>query len=562
MSANAELLLLLGEHLVLTALPGALAIAVAMRRGLASVPLLLALGLAASGTAAMAAFWAFYATPTLGKAVSVAIAAGSLVAIAWIARRGLDRDVLRELVPPAALWALGSAFVLFFGFLHGGTGEPLLTATSRFSHTLPTDNEIPKFFADWFYFHGHHGTPPLFADWLASDRPPLQIGYALSQRPFGWDGAGLHYEVIGVVVQQLWIVGIWALLRAARVRPIVRSLAIFAAMVSDIAILHGFFVWPKLIAAAFLLAALAIVLGREWDGLRRSAAAAALFAALCALAMLSHGSSAFLLLPLLLFAALRGLPSWRWLGVAALVGVVLLAPWSAYQRYGDPPGDRLVKWQLGGSLAIDDRGALETIADGYGEAGFGGALQNKWENVRQIVGFGETRSAVDDAAGEFFSGHPGRAAAALRFPRFFALLPLLGIFLLAPIAMAVARARGRPEGAEWSFALATLGLCAGACVLWALLMFGGPDSTATIHVGSLAVPLLAVCGCVVGAYACWPRLAFGLVAVNAIAVLLLYAPSLSPPVGTSYSPLAGLLAAASLAGFGLVAFGRDPLRRR
>jgi hypothetical protein len=562
MSANAELLLLLAGHLLLTALPGTLAIVLAMRRGLASVPLLLGLGLAASGAAAMVSFWAFYASPTLGKAVSVAIVAISVVAIAWAARRGLDRDVLRELATPAALWAFGSAFVLFFGFFHGGTAEPLLTATSRFSHTLPTDNEIPKFFADWFYFHGHHGKPPLFADWLASDRPPLQIGYVLAQRPFGWDGSGLHYEAIGIVVQQLWIVGMWAVLLAARIRPLARGLAIVAAMVSDIAIVHGFFVWPKLIAAAFLLAALAIVLGREWDGLRRSAGAAALFAALGALAMLAHGSSAFFLLPLLLFAALRGLPSRRRLGVAALVGVALLAPWSAYQHYGDPPGNRLVKWQLGGSLAIDDRGALETIVDGYREAGLGGALQNKWENVRQIVGFGETRSAVDGAVDEFFSGNPGKAAAALRLPRFYALLPLLGVFLLAPVAMALARARGRPEGPEWRFALASLGLCVAACVAWALLMFGGPDSTTMIHVGSLAVPLLAICGCVAGAYACRPRLAIGLVAVNAIAVLLLYAPSLSPPVGTSYSPPAGLLAVAGLAGFCLVAFGRHPFHRR
>jgi hypothetical protein len=562
MSANAELLLLLFEHLVLTALPGALAIALAMRRGLTSVPLLLGVGLAATGFSAMVVFWVFYADPTLGKAASVAIATASVAAIAWTLRLGLDRAVLRRLVTPVALWTLGSAFTLFFGFLHGGTGEPLLTATTRFSHTLPTDNEIPKFFADWFYFHGHYGTPPLFADWLASDRPPLQIGYVLSQRPFGWDGAGLHYEVIGVLVQQLWIVGMWAVLLAARLRPFVRGLAIFAAMVSDVAILHGFFVWPKLIAAAFLLAALAIVLDRGWEGLRHSVGAATLFAALCALSLLSHGSSAFFLLPLLLFGARRGMPSWRWGGVAALVGILLLVPWFAYQRYGDPPGDRLVKWQLGGSLAIDDRGALQTIADGYGDSGLGGALQNKWENVRQIAGVGETKSAVDDAASDFFSGHPGKAAADLRLPRFFALLPFLGIFLLAPIAMAVARARGRPGGAEWSFAIASLGLCLLACFVWALLMFGGPDSTATIHVGSLAVPLLAVCGCVAGAYACAPRFAVAMVAVNAFAVLLLYTPSLSPPPGTAYSPLAGLLAALSLAGFALVSFGRKPFSRR
>lgn len=562
MSANAELFLLLGEQLVLTALPGALAIALAMRRGVAGVPILLGLGLAASGLGAMLVFWAFYADPTLGKVTSIALVVVPVGVLARARRWDLDRELLRRLLLPAGLWALASAFVLFYGFLHGGTGEPLLTATTRFSHTLPTDNEIPKFFADWFYFHGHRGTPPLFADWLASDRPPLQIGYALARRPFGWDGGGLHYQVLGVVVQQLWAVGIWAVLLAARLRPFVRGLAIFAAMVSDVAILHGFFVWPKLIAAAFLLAALAIVLDREWDASRRSLGVAALFAALCALAMLAHGSSVFLLLPLLGFAALRGMPSRRWIGIAALVALALLGSWSAYQRYGDPPGNRLLKWQLGGSPAIDDRGAVETIVDGYREAGFGGALQNKWENVRQIVGYDDTRTALDEAVDDVSSGHLGRAVAALRMPRFFALFPLLGIYLLAPIAMALARARGRPGGSEWRFALAALGLCAASTALWALLIFGGPESTATVHVGSLALPLLAICACVAGAYACSSRFAVALVAIDAAAVLVLYAPSLAPPAGTSYSPLAGLLAAASLTGFGLLAFGRNPLRRR
>ena len=553
MSANAELLFLLLEHLVLTALPAALASFVAMRRGLRSVPLLLAVALAASGAAAMLAFWAYYADPVLGQATAFLLALGSAQGIVLCRPDRLDRELLRRLAVPAALWALGSAFVVYLGFLHGGTDQPLLMATTRFSHQLPTDNEIPLFFADWYFDHGHSPTPPPFGDWLSSDRPPLQVGYVLAQRPFGWGDGGLHYQVLGVVVQQLWIVGMWAVLCAARLRPFARGLAIVAAMVSDVAILHGFFVWPKLIAAAFVLAALAMVLSADWPRLRRSPYAAALFAALCALALLAHGASAFGIVPLLAIAALRGLPSWRWLGVAAAVGLVLLAPWAAYQRYADPPGDRLVKWQLGGSLAIDDRGALETIADGYEEAGLDGTLANKWGNVTKIVGQRESEDAVREASDKLDEGHPGQALMALRLPRFFSLLPFLGILLLAPVAMLVARVRGRPDGPEWRFALTAFAFCALVCAFWSLLMFGEPDSSTLSHVGTLTLPLLAVCACVAGAYAVSSRLAIALTALNALVVLVLYVPALSTLPGTSYSPLAALLATASLAAFALVA---------
>lgn len=549
MEANLELIGLLALHLLLTALPAVAAALLASRLGLRSVPLLLGVALAASGATALLSFWLYYASPTIGETGSFFFAFASVGAIFWCWRQGIDKGALGELATPFALWVLASAFVLFLGFAHGGTGEPLTTASIRFSHQLPSDNDIPRFFADYFYLHGHQGTPPPFGDWLSSDRPPLQVGYVLAQRPFGWDQAGLHYEVLGVVVQQLWILGLWALLCAARLTPRTRGLVALAAIVSDLGIVHAFFVWPKLIAAAFLLAALALVLSEDWLQLRRRPWAGALFAALCALAFLAHGSSAFFIAPLLLAAIWRGLPSWSWIGVAIAVGIVLLAPWSAYQRYADPPGDRLIKWQLGGSLEIDDRGALETIADSYRDAGLGGVAGNKWGNLTQMVGAGDVDRAVGEATDQFGEGNPGRALIALRVARFYDVLPFLGLLLIGPLAMAVAWLRGRrPRDPDWTFAVFGIAFSAVGCLVWALLMFGGPDSKAVIHQGSLAVPLLALCACVAGACAVDRRLGLGLVAANVALVLLLYVPAVGPVPGTSYSIAAGFLAAAAFAG--------------
>jgi hypothetical protein len=544
---NLELLWILAEHLLLTGLPGAAAVLLATRRGVRSLPLLLAVALAASGSVAIFSFWLYYADPTLGQAGSFFFVFGSVFLVGWCWRQGVEREILRQLAVPVALWVLASAFVLFLGFLHGGAAEPLVTAANRFIR-LPADNEIPRFFADYFYLHGHSGTPPPFADWLSSDRPPLQIGYVLSQRPFGWDAPGLHYEVLALVVQQLWVLGLWALLCAARLTSRTRGLVALAAIVSDIGILHAFFVWPKLIAAAFLLAALAMVLSEDWVRLRGEPLAAALFAGLCGLAMLAHGSSVFLILPLLGLAALRGMPSLAWIGAAIAIALVLLAPWSAYQRYADPPGDRLVKWQIGGVVAIDDRGALETIADSYREAGFGGSAANKWRNVKAIAGVQETETALRDAVDEVAAGHFGRAVIALQKPRFFDLLPFLGLLLIGPVAMLAARLRGGRDGPDWRFAVSALSFCALACLAWVLLMFGNEPATTVIHQGSLAVPLLAVCACVAGACAVDRRLGLGLVLANVGLVLLLYVPALAPPPGSSYSVVAAVFTAASLAG--------------
>jgi hypothetical protein len=549
-----ELLVLLGIHLVLTALPGVAVALVVASRGEEREPVLLGVGLAGSGAAALVVFWSYYGTHELGQTMSYFLTFGAALLAGWALRsRRIDRALLRRLSVPILLWACGSGFLVYLGFLHGGQGEPLSMAATRFSHPLPGDNDLPRFFAEWFYAHGHHGTPPeLPGAWLASDRPPLQMGYALLERGFGWDAAGLQYQVMGVVLQQLWIVGLWALLVAGRAGRLTRALTMLVVLVSDLAIVNGFFVWPKLLPAAMLLAAAALVLTPSWDEIRRSLWGAALLAALLALSLLGHGASVFAVIPLAVSAVVRGVPSWRWLAVGAAVGILLMAPWSAYQKWGDPPGNRLTKWMVGGSMEIDNRGTLETIVDSYREVGFGGAVHAKAENFVAIGGGGPMAENLKVAVEEGAAGHLAGMVAAIRTVLFFNLLPSLGLLLAGLVAIGVRWRRGGRDPAEWSLALSCLAAFAIGAVAWALLMFGGSRASTVIHQGSLAIPLFGFCAAAVGLRATFPRLAVWVILANAALMLALYVPSLTPPPGTAYSPLAGVLAAGFLAGFCLV----------
>jgi hypothetical protein len=556
--SNGEILGGLVEHLLLTGVPGIAAALFAIRCGTRSLPVLIGIALAVSGTFATLSFWAYYADPSIGRVWGFLGLFGSLEVAGWSWWTGdLDRRVLRKLRTPLLLWLLGSVFIAFLGFLHGGTDQAVSMSATRFTGQLPTDNDIPRFFAEWFAAHGHHGRPPIYpGEWLMSDRPPLQVGYVLSQRAFGNSAGDLHYQLLGIVIQQLWIPAMWAVLWAARLRPSTRSLAMFAAMVSDVAIVHGFFVWPKLLAASFLLAATALVFAPEWARWRRDPRIGFLLGCLLALALLAHGSSVFGVVPLAAIAVFRGLPSWRWIGVAALAGAVLLGSWAAYQHYADPPGNRLLKWQLGGDVGSDDRGTLKAITDGYSEAGWTGTLENKADNFGEMVGtsrFGEVGDEVD----AFAAAEPETAIEKLRSLRFFSLLPLLGVFILAPFAMILGRTRARTEEADWDFALRCLAFVGIACLVWGLLLFGTVEARTTVHVGSLTVPLLGLCGCVAGLMAVRRRLAIAVVAINVVIVLVLYSPSLTAPPGTSYSAVAAILTALALAGIGLVLYREE-----
>jgi hypothetical protein len=549
---GAESLWIVALHLALTGLPGVAAALALARRGVASVPILLVAGLAASGIVGLLAFWLYYAGPTIGQTFSFFAAFGSALATGWLLwERRIDGTLLKRLAVPLGLWILGTYFLFFLGYLHGGQAEALGTTSTRFSGQLPTDNDIPFFFAEWFYRHGHALAVPEFpGGWLSSDRPPLQIGYVLAQRPFYGSHLELHYEAIGVAIQQLWIVGLWALLVAARLGRVTKALVMITVLTSDVAIVNGFYVWPKLLPAAMLLGAAALVLTPLWTGVRRSFWGAALFAALLGLAMMGHGGSVFAVIPLVVVAAWRGLPSWRWIGAAALVGILFVAPWSAYQKWGDPPGNRLTKWMLAGSMEIDSRGLRQTILDSYGEVGVGGALHDKGQNFVQMAGGGPAVDTLRATVTAASHGHVAEALTGLRSVWFFDLLPSLGLLLIVPILMALARARGRQRAADWSFALTSLAVVAIGAAAWGLLMFGNIPARTVLQAGTFALPILAFCACVAGLRATFPRFAIWFTLLSAALMLAVYVPALTPPPGTSYSPLAILVAALGLAGFG------------
>ena len=111
-----------------------------------------------SGVLALATFWAYYGSRTLGEVLSYIGPLGSAAAIGfslWGWRP--ERQLALAIATPLALWLLGCGFLVFLGFLHGGAESPIAYASTRFSGQLPSDNDIPHFFTEWFFAHGHVG---------------------------------------------------------------------------------------------------------------------------------------------------------------------------------------------------------------------------------------------------------------------------------------------------------------------------------------------------------------------------------------------------------------------
>lgn len=555
-------------YTLLIGVPGIAAGLFVAARGHTSALLTSAVGLAASAGTAIVTFWAYFALHDLGVLLSFAAPACGVAVIVWVVarRRALVASTWRAVCSPWCLWALGTVFLLALGFLFGGEAHPVATAAYRFSHRLPSDNYLPQYFAEGLFKARSFRAAPAYADWLSSDRPPLQVGYVVAARPYGWSTSGIQYQVVAVAVQQLWIVGAWALLASVVVRRQARALAMAALLVGDVAIVHGFYTWPKLIAVGFLLATAGIVLGDRWDAAALRAPWGALVGLLLGAAILCHGASWYAIIPLAVVAVIRRRPSWQFLGAVVAVVLVCQVPWMAYQHFADPPGDRLEKWMLAGQISVSNESLPRALIDAYTDTGLADIARYKRDNVDAVTGGGHGVGDLVRAVRLVFEGHPGEAVDVVRDVRFYSLLQNVGLLLLGMVVMLVAwLRRSSRAGPEWRMSLRLLAFVGGAIVFWIIVQYGNQYSLTTVHTASLAVPMLLAIGCVLGAASVSLRAAAVLVALNVVVDLLLYVPYLDSPYGTSFSPLLAVAGVAALGAFlaGALAFpgGASPSDR-
>jgi hypothetical protein len=468
---------------VLAVTPGIALLSVVARRRALPPATALGLLLAGSGGAAMAAFWAWFASPGLGRAFDVALGALSVAVIAAFGRRGdlraagLDQPLLLGLATGLAF--TGLTFVQGDGLAHNVLGA----VSDRYWRTA--DNAIPLKFALRVAAH-RPLSGYLVGHWRSSDRPPLQAGYALMQWRL-WGGAGRPeaYQLLSTGLSSSWLPALWLVLRSRGVSRQRTLLAVLATALTGFVLVSTVFVWPKLLAGTFALAALAIVASR--DPVERRGLGWVVAVTLAALSMLAHGGTAFALLAIVPFALRRrSRISARALAAAVVPAVACYLPWVLYQRLVDPPGDRLLNWQLAGVVAVDPRGFLPTIAARYRALSLHQLLANKAVNLESLVA-NPVLWRTDTPEHAWRAGFLGYA----RLAQLNDLLPAAGLLLLGTAALLGRRHRRALAP------LAPLGaFCGISLALWVVMLWGGDVATIN-HQGAYAVIVLFIALCAV-----------------------------------------------------------------
>ncbi|MES2693427.1 MAG: hypothetical protein V4773_08140 [Verrucomicrobiota bacterium] len=424
--------------------------------------------------AAYLAFWAFFAHVLLGKVFTYALLLGAIVVLIRIRKTPQAAESSRAFRDIARLGLVVSFFYLALLHLFPSSLDFYSLAANRFRHTLPSDNYLPYANTTRLMAGESMRDPPLGGSWLSSDRPPLQSGWQLLTLPVS---SALSLDPVvasgtsSIWFQLAWIPAVYGLLHALGLSA-VRSVGWIAALAfTGFFLQNSVFTWPKLSAAAFACGAFALWVFPRERTLRSMLAGAAL----AALAWLSHGGVAFsflALFPWILWRMARG--EWRpWLA-AGVVFFVLAAPWIAYQRFYEPPGNRLLKWHLAGQMDVDPRGLGQTLRENYAKLTWSEILANRRSNFEQQV-IGDWRSLFDVSFreivtrrnAEFF--HPARALA------WWAFALLLAPFAIWRIRSSDTLVRGHASLLLWTVV---------TVIVWCLLMF--LPASAYVHQGSYA----------------------------------------------------------------------------
>jgi hypothetical protein len=517
---------------VLVWIPGiAVASLVARKVPESLLPAVTACGSAAAG---WLLFWAWFANPGAGRIATYACAALSSIVLALRPRGTLRTPAIAAPLLLALLIAV--AYVALAGD-HGGLAGGADMIAHRY--WVSVDNKIPQFFADGLINH-HHGLKPLIGEWQSSDRPPLQTGMLMTAYPIApVDGRLLAALVLGVAANMLWVFGLWSVLRCLRFRAATASLIVIAVALAGPIYINSVYTWPKMLAGGLTLCALAAALDQDLGaGLR-----AVLGGAAVGLALLAHGSAlpAVMAIALLLVLPGRYRVRPRTLLLAGLVVVAVYSPWLGYQRFYNPPGDRLVKWHLAGDPAPTNKSSLHTILHAYKVAGLDGTMRNKLQNVRMLVGDPTT---WDRSTGAWNTGWTQTRIGRLRFYLLARLGPAPGLLLLGLLALARRRIRRRPWVPPLSFFVAV------STLIYILMEFGGSGLATTWLFTSPYAVLLALCALGVAAVAeLGTRWIWGLVLVQLVAFVGLwvvhvslqsaYAPSASDRLDVSLDVVAG-----------------------
>ncbi|MBS1986142.1 MAG: hypothetical protein JST16_18430 [Bdellovibrionales bacterium] len=411
------------------------------------------LGVSASfvtvGILSFGLFWIYVWQWQVGFALSVlAIGAGFWGFVGSVRnwRRSLPRV-------PLVFWALLGVTLFYLGFYRWQIG------TSRFS-APPADVVLSRNFAE--NLRSGRDFTWAGADWRSSDRPPLQTALYLLVSCFAQID---FYYSFCTLLQAFWVLAFFQLAEMFSLSGRQIQFVFSALLCSGFVLLSTVYTWPKMVGAAYFVSSLYLLWSvARWPQTR----SLTIFAAAgLSCALLCHGGLVFSV-PLLAVCFLSFFGGarkrfWRQGFLYGGVALLLYLPWIFFQKFINPPGDKLFRDHL--TLFSDDHttSLLRLVWRSHTEFGW----ESWWAHRKSNLA-------------AWFPDSWLWQAKHLREQEFFRLSLVLGFLNAGWIALL----RRQRRHLQTVF-LVGIGL---SLVMWVALL--QQDSSAVVHQGSFVTPFV------------------------------------------------------------------------
>jgi hypothetical protein len=208
------------------------------------------------------------------------------------------------------------------------------------------------------------------------------------------------------------------------------------------------------------------------------------------LALMAHPGSTFsLALFGILFVRL-----WRWftfrqVALGFVIVVAFYLPWIGYQKFVDPPGNRLLKIHLASVIPVDSRTTWEAIRDSYHSHPWSEIARFKWSNLTFLGGedFFDSYGLTDRKALHIDHAATERSRFAQRFYMWNA-VGLVNWGWLAGLFLLFKRPR---SGLPVPYTGWLIGAALANMVFWSVVTFG-PNETQTAHSSYADILLVSI----------------------------------------------------------------------
>jgi hypothetical protein len=270
-----------------------------------------------------------------------------------------------------------------YGELNFNSLQPLIA--NIYGHYLPVDSWLPRIFAEQLVSGNVYS--PMVGSWLSSDRPPLQAALNLLLTPVTTPANVYSYVAYSISMQLLIILFLSWMFTTIFQSKLLRFLLFILIFYNGFVFVNSLFVWPKLLAAlyqAIVFYALYQVLLNEENSRKYYT----IFGIALSLSLLSHGGGLFFFLGQITILFFILYKRKNILSFFSMLGVMFLTylPWLIYQKFIDPPGDRLLKYHLAEYGHPTDTSVLDLLIAKYSSFTLDSYIDHKLWQFNTIFG--------------------------------------------------------------------------------------------------------------------------------------------------------------------------------